>query len=146
MDNCCYNRPYDSQSSFSVSMETRAKLHIQEEINQGKYELVTSFMTEFENSKNTDSMKRDAIREYQEQHNTAYVPVERREELQEKVQEIMGYNIAYKDATHAACAIYAGCDYLLTTDYRFQRRYKGTELRILNPLEFVQQVEGEEQL
>ena len=35
LDNCCYNRSYDSQSSFKVIMETRAKLHIQEEINQG---------------------------------------------------------------------------------------------------------------
>ena len=146
LDNCCYNRPYDSQSSFKVSMETRAKLHIQEEINQGKYELVTSYMTEYENSKNIDSMKRDAIREYQQGHNTSYVPIERREELQQKIAEIMEYNIAYKDATHAACAIYAGCDYLLTTDTRFQKRYKGGEVKILNPLEFVQLVEEKEQL
>ena len=58
----------------------------------------------------------------------------------------MGVNIAYKDATHAACAIYAECDYLLTTDTRFQRRYKGGEVKILNPLEFVQIVEEEEQV
>lgn len=56
----------------------------------------------------------------------------------------MEFNIAYKDATHVACAIYAGCDYLLTTDARFQRRYRGAEIRILNPLEFVQQVEEED--
>ena len=76
-------------------METRAKLHIQEEINQRKYELVTSYMTEYENSKNIDSMKRDAIREYQERHNTSYVPIKRLEELQQKIAEIMEYNIAY---------------------------------------------------
>lgn len=38
--------------------------------------------------------------------------------------KIMGYNIAYKDATHAACAIYANCDYLLTTDIRFKEDTK----------------------
>ena len=146
LDNCCYNRPYDSQTSFKVSMETRAKLHIQEEIRQGKYELVTSYMTEYENSQNSDAMKREAIKEYQEEHNTSYVPIERREELQQKIDEIMGFNIAYKDATHAACAIYAECDYLLTTDIRFQKRYKGGEVKILNPLEFVHLVEEEEQL
>ena len=32
LDNCCFNRPYDSQSSIKVNLETRAKLHIQEEI------------------------------------------------------------------------------------------------------------------
>ena len=144
-DNCCYNRPYDSQVSFRVNMETRAKLHIQEEINQGKYELVTSFMTEYENSLNPDSMKRETIKEYQEKHNTLYVPIERRKVLQEMIQRIMSYAISYKDATHAACAIYAGCDYLLTTDDRFQKRFKGSEIILLNPLEFVQLIEEEGQ-
>ena len=146
LDNCSYNRPYDAQSSFNVTMETRAKLHIQEEINQGKYELVTSYMTDYENSQNPDLMKREAIKEYQERHNTAYVPIERREELLSKTQEIMGYNITYKDATHAACAIFAGCDYLLTTDIRFQKRYKGTEIKIINPVEFVNTVEKEDEV
>ena len=147
LDNCCYNRPYDSQESFRVNMETRAKLHIQEEINKGEYELVTSYMTDYENSKNPDQMKRDAIREYQNQHFTAYVSLEHREELQDKIKGFMdGYNLAYKDATHLACAIFAGCDYLLTTDIRFQRRYKGNEMTILNPTEFVQNVEEEDEL
>jgi len=109
LDNCCYNRPYDSQSSFKVIMETRAKLHIQEEINQGKYELVTSYMTEYENSKNKDSMKRDAIREYQERHNTSYVPIERREELQQKIAEIMECNkIIHGDYKGGIIAEYMG--------------------------------------
>lgn len=127
-------------------METRAKLHIQEEINNGKYELITSYMLEYENSQNSDVMKRNSIKEYQEKHNTGYIPFERREILQKKISEIMAYNIAYKDATHAACAIYADCDYLLTTDKSFQKRYKGTEIKIMNPLEFVQEVEEEETL
>ena len=144
LDNCCYNRPYDSQESFKINMETRAKLHIQEEIKEGKYDLVCSYMLEYENSQNKDSMKKDAIKLYQDEYSVAYVPLERREVLQEKIQEIMDYNIAYKDASHLACAIYAGCEYLLTTDIRFQKRYKGNEIRILNPLEFVNLVEEEE--
>ena len=144
LDNCCYNRPYDSQESFKINMETRAKLHIQEEIKEGKYDLVCSYMLEYENSQNKDSMKKDAIKLYQDEYSAAYVPLERREVLQKKIQEIMDYNIAYKDASHLACAIYAGCEYLLTTDIRFQKRYKGNEIRILNPLEFVNLVEEEE--
>lgn len=144
LDNCCFNRPYDSQTSFKVNLETRAKLYIQNKIKEGKYELITSYMLEFENAQNPDQMKREAIKEYQEKYNSLYVPFERRELLREKIEEIMEYNIAYKDATHAACAIHTGCDYLLTTDVRFQRRYKGTEINILNPLEFVQMIEREE--
>ena len=62
-------------------METRAKLHIQEEIKQGKYELITSYMLEYENSENPDFMKRQSIREFQDKYNTAYVPLAKREEL-----------------------------------------------------------------
>lgn len=137
LDNCCYNRPYDSQESFIISMETRAKLHIQSEINMGKYELVCSYMLDYENSKNPDLMKRNAIAQYQDKSSSFYVPIQRRSELQKKINEIMEYHIAYKDASHLACAIYADCDYLLTTDIRFQRRYKGNEIIILNPIEFI---------
>lgn len=30
LDNCCYNRPYDDQSQLRISLETQAKLYIQE--------------------------------------------------------------------------------------------------------------------
>ena len=143
LDNCCYNRPYDSQESFKISMETRAKLHIQDEIKKGKYELVCSYMLEYENAQNRDKMKSTSIKKYQDKYFSYYIPIERREKLSEKIDEIMSYNIAYKDATHLACAIYGKCEYLLTTDIRFQKRYKGNEIKILNPLEFVQMVEEE---
>ena len=100
-------------------------------------------MLEYENAQNPDLMKRESIREYQNDYNSWYVPIECREKLQQKIAKIMAYNISYKDATHAACAIYAKCDYLLTTDIRFQKRYRGNEIRIINPLEFVQKTEEE---
>lgn len=43
-----------------------------------------------------------------------------------------------------ACAVYANCEYLLTTDIRLQRRYKGNEIKILNPLEFTNLTEEDE--
>ena len=144
LDNCCYNRPYDSQESFKISMETRAKLYVQDEIKSGKYELIGSYMLEYENSQNPDQMKRTAIKSFQDEYCSYYVPIERREVSQAKVQEIMSYNIAYKDASHMACAIYANCEYLLTTDIRLQRRYKGNEIKILNPLEFTNLTEEDE--
>jgi len=138
LDNCCYNRPYDSQSEFKVSMETRAKLHIQEMIRNGRLELIGSYMLEFENEQNMDQMKKAAIRNYQQTYNKFYVPYERRETLQSKIEEIMANHISYKDATHIACAVYAKCDYLLTTDIRLIKRYKGEEIKILNPVDFIQ--------
>ena len=145
LDNCCYNRPYDSQEQFSVSMETRAKLHIQDEIRYGTYDLVDSYMLEYENSCNPDDMKRNAIQAFREECRSFYVPDERHDALNDKIKEIMAYGIHFKDATHAACAIYAGCDYLLTTDIRFSRRYAGVEIKIVNPVDFIRLEEGEEE-
>ena len=42
LDNCCFNRPYDDQSSFRVLLETQAKLYVQEKVRQGLYDLVCS--------------------------------------------------------------------------------------------------------
>ncbi len=144
IDNCCFNRPYDSQSSFRISLETRAKLFIQDEVKQGRYDMVTSYMLEYENAQNTDIMKRNAIKEFQDKYCCSYVSFDRRTELQTKIDELMSFNLSYKDATHAACAIYANCRYLLTTDDRFKKRYKGHEICILNPLEFIRLI-GEEE-
>ena len=144
LDNCCFNRPYDDQSQFKVTMETRAKLHIQREIMNGKYELVCSFMLEYENSKNTDIIKKAMIGSFQDKYMTYYVPIERKAALESKVSEIMEYGIKYKDAVHVACAIYSKCDYLLTTDIKFQKHYKGNEISIINPIDFIQ-ITGEEE-
>ena len=44
LDNCCYNRPYDNQSQLKISLETQAKLRIQENIRNGDFELISSFV------------------------------------------------------------------------------------------------------
>lgn len=119
-------------------METNAKLRVQDEIRTGKHELANSYMLEYENEQNPNEMKKQTIRAFQKQYSTQYVPFELRESLIAKIDEISRYNIHYKDATHVACAIYAKCDYLLTTDARLQQRYRGDEIRIVNPVEFVQ--------
>ena len=119
-------------------METRAKLYIQEQIVQEQYELVASYMLEYENSQNKDIIRMNSIQSYLHKFCKYYVSLERMEQLQDNIMNIMSYGITYKDATHVACAVFAECDYFLTTDIRLQKRYKGTEIKIINPLEFVQ--------
>ena len=58
LDNCCYNRPYDDQSQIRISLETQAKLYIQDMVKRGQLELVTSYVPEFENSNNRSRQKR----------------------------------------------------------------------------------------
>jgi len=52
LDNCCYNRPFDDQSSIRIRLEAEAKLKIQEDIRHGLHELVWSYVLDYENSRN----------------------------------------------------------------------------------------------
>ena len=51
LDNCCYNRPFDDQQQLKIHLETQAKLYIQQKIKDGQYDLVWSYILEYENAK-----------------------------------------------------------------------------------------------
>lgn len=61
LDNCCYNRPFDDQSQIRIHLETQAKLYIQSKIREGTYDLVWSYILDYENGKNPYEEKRLAI-------------------------------------------------------------------------------------
>ena len=48
LDNCCYNRPFDSQDQVKVAIETLAKLSIQQQMRAGLVEYVWSEVLDFE--------------------------------------------------------------------------------------------------
>ena len=52
LDNCCYNRPFDDQTQIKIHLETVAKLHIQNQIKRGFYNLVWSYILDYENKNN----------------------------------------------------------------------------------------------
>ena len=52
LDNCCFNRPFDNQNQLKIHLETQAKLYIQAQIKQGIYDLVWSYILEYENQMN----------------------------------------------------------------------------------------------
>ena len=60
LDNCCYNRPFDDQSQMKIHLETQAKLYIQAKIKEGIYDLVWSYILDYENGK--IHMKKNALR------------------------------------------------------------------------------------
>ncbi len=49
LDNCCLNRPYDDQTQIRISLETQAKLYVQDLVKRKKLDLVTSYILWFEN-------------------------------------------------------------------------------------------------
>lgn len=52
LDNCCFNRPFDDQTQLKISLETQAKLAVQDMIFHKKHTLVWSYILEYENLQN----------------------------------------------------------------------------------------------
>ena len=143
LDICSYNRPYDPQEQLSVAMEAQSKLHIQNLIKEGKLELVSSFTVDYELSRNPFEMRKESIRKFIEENATEYVSAEAEKKLEPKVKELMNNGAKEKDAYHVASAIYAGCDYFISTDYRLLKK-KVSGIRTVTPIDFVTETEGAE--
>ena len=140
LDNCCYNRPYDDQTHLRISLETQAKLFIQEQITAGKIELVSSYVLIAENSMNRILSKRESIRDFISKHTKYYVSISHKNEIESKAAEIMLDGVKFVDACHVACAIFAGCGYFVSTDYRLVK-YHSDEIKLLNPVDFLLEME-----
>ena len=140
LDNCCYNRPYDDQSQIKVFLETQAKLHIQRMIVEGKVDLVYSYMSRYENSQNPFEIRKNTIAEFFK-NASVYVDEGNADNAAQKARQIMTTGVKAKDAIHVACAVIAGADYFLTTDTRLLK-YKTDEIKLMNPTEFIIELEG----
>lgn len=142
LDMCCYNRPYDDQSQLKIALETQAKLHIQNLIKEKKLELITSYMLRYECNNNPFEMRRTTIFDFINDNTFAYVGSERKTEIEKKAKEIMLTGIKFKDACHVASAIYAKCEYFISTDIRLLK-YKTNDLKMMTPIEFISEMESE---
>ncbi len=139
LDNCCYNRPYDDQSQLMVSIETQCKLWIQKMIREGSYELVSSYMLRYECINSPFIDRKRAIIQFIDKYADYIVDVDRKNLIEERAQDIMSTGIKFKDACHVASAIFAGCDYFISTDKRLLR-YKSEEIKLVSPVEFLEEV------
>lgn len=142
LDMCCYNRPYDDQSQIKVSLETQAKLHIQDLIQKKHLELVTSYMLRYECGQNPYEMRRKAIMQFVDTYTVAYVGLERKDKIVSMAAEIVSTGIKFKDACHVASAVYANCEYFISTDKRLLK-YKTDQIKLVSPIDFVMETEDE---
>ena len=142
LDMCCYNRPYDDQSQIKVSLEAQAKLHIQDLIQKKRLELVTSYMLRYECGQNPYEMRRKAIMQFVDTYAAAYVGLERKDKIVSMATEIMSTGIKFKDACHVASAVYANCEYFISTDKRLLK-YKTDRIKLVSPIDFVTETEDE---
>ena len=135
LDNCCFNRPYDDQANLNVHLEAEAKIFIQNEVLKKTYELVWSFMMDYEISSNPFFDRKLAFLKWK---NIAVIDVDPIEKILIKGKELNKKAIKRKDALHIACAIEAECEYFLTTDKKIINK-NISEIKLINPLDFIQE-------
>ena len=137
LDTCCYNRPFDNQNIIKIQLESTAKLYIQNEIRKGTYNLVWSFMLDYENNDNPYEEKRKNIQKW-EKIATEYCDYH--EDILLCGKKLQKLGIKANDTLQIACAIFSNCDYFITTDRKLiNKKIKG--IKIINPIDFVDKME-----
>jgi predicted nucleic acid-binding protein len=138
LDSCTFNRPFDDQNQLKIKLETEAKLFIQQSILNNEHELVWSYILEYENNQNKFDDRRNAIYDWK---NIAKIFCTENDKIIEYAEKLKIKNIRTKDALHIACSVYTHSDYLITTDKQLFNLKLDT-IRIINPLAFINELEG----
>ena len=137
LDNYCFNRPFDNQNQLKIKLETEAKLFIQQSILNGKYDLVWSYILEFENIQNRYADRRNSIFGWK---TIAKIFCTENDEIIGYAESLKAMNIRTKDALHIACSVFAKSDYFITVDKRlFNLKLK--DIKIISPLNFINELE-----
>jgi hypothetical protein len=137
LDSCTFNRPFDDQNQLKIKLETEAKLFIQQGILNNKYDLVWSYILEYENNQNEFADKRNTIYGWK---NIAKIYCLENDEIIEYAENLKIKNIRTKDALHIACSVYTNSDYFITTDKQLFN-LKLDDIKIINPLTFINELE-----
>lgn len=138
-DNCCYNRPFDDQLMVRIRLETEALLFFQSGILNEEFELAWSYIIDYENAQNPYPEKRQVISKWKEK---AVIDVIENPSILQNALELVKHNLKNKDALHIACAIFAKCDYFLTTDDKvLNKNLLIEEIEIINPIELINIIE-----
>ena len=124
---------------MKVYFETEAKLYIQEQIKLGKFQLVWSYILDFENYQNQDMNKRELISDW---INFSVGDIEENEEIIKSSNELKKIGFDFYDSLHLACAIYAKCEYFMTTDNKIlKKRDQINSIKVINPIDFIRELE-----
>jgi predicted nucleic acid-binding protein len=135
LDNCCFNRPFDDQSTLTIRLETEAKLHIQAAVRAGDYALGWSYILDYENAANPLAERRSEIQKWESMADAFVVETPA---ILTTMKELSTIGFKPLDALHLACAQALECDYFLTVDKGILKKARTVvRLRIMNPLDFV---------
>ncbi len=138
LDNCCFNRPFDDQSQIRIRLEAEAKLRIQDDIVEEKFELVWSYILEAENVANPFEERMNTIFDWKKK---ATAVIKENKKILEKANRLKEFGLRSKDALHISCAISAKCKYFLTTDDKILNKNNVIkEIAIIDPIGFIKEV------
>ncbi len=139
LDNCCFNRPYDDQSSLTIRLETEAKLDIQDKIKAGIFSLGWSYILDFEKSANPFFEKKTEIQHWKE---VADAFAEESPAILADMNSFISVGLKPADALHIACAVALQCPYFLTVDKRILKTSSAiSTIQIMHPIDFMIQWE-----
>ncbi|MDR1072723.1 MAG: PIN domain protein [Treponema sp.] len=113
-------------------LESEAKLYIQKEILHGTYELVWSYIMDYEISFNLFSDRKNQIITWRK---IAEIDIDVSEDIVERVNEIIKKKIKQKDSLHIARTLEAKCKYFITTDRKILNKTIDNSI-IINPVYF----------
>lgn len=119
-------------------LEAEAKLRVQDDILEKKFELVWSYILEAENMANPFEERRMAIFDWKKQ---ATMKIKENQTLLDKAQKLSRIGLRSKDALHISCAIFAECKYFLTTDDKILNKNNSIEeITVMDPIGFIKEV------
>lgn len=138
LDTSVYNRPFDDQTQPKIFLETQATILILQMVEIQTIELVSSLVLEYENSRNSNQIRQQTMTRYlamatQRQFVTPNIKA-RGEELEQQ-------GLKALDALHIACAEVTESDYFLTCDKRLINRCQDLDIKVLNPVNFILEIE-----
>ena len=135
LDICCFNRPFDNQSHQKIYLETEAKLFIQRKIKDGIYNVVWSYILDYENTANPNIEAKQSIQKWE---SLASQIVLVSQGIIACARKLQGNGFGIKDSLHIACGIEIKAKYFLTVDKNIlKKRNVVNEIVILNPVEFI---------
>lgn len=135
---------FDDQTQMRIRFESMAIDILFELIEKKKYELVWSFVLEYENSRNPFIERKLNIISISTLCNEVIHPNDNIQLIAKDI--VMKLNTKDKDALHLASAVYGGCKYFITCDDKFiktveknRNHLKETikNIKLYNPIDFL---------
>ena len=139
-----YNRIFDDQAQMRIRFESMAIDILFELIEERKYELLWSFILEYENSRNPFIERKLNIKSVSTLCSETIKPSNKIKLIAKSITKYS--NTKNRDALHLASAIYGDCKYFITCDDKFIKAVEKNRdnlkdiiqgIKLYNPVDFL---------